>query len=207
MSIFPAKEGDVVDLAERMIEGLTDHGSDFPSMDLAALQAELTNYKEGKQVQEDTKGQLKIATTAKDEDLDSLTTLMKNELKKAEVDCTAAPQNLYEIGWGPRQEPSPIQAPGVPTLLRSTAEGIGEIWLAWDKPASDSGGTIRNYLIERCDQKPDNTFGPWMLVDTVYNNEAHLLEQPSNQRLIYRVKASNVAGASGPSNTLFVLLP
>jgi len=207
---FPRTESEIENLAEQMIAGFTAHAGDFPSVLPAVvtqLTGELSGFKEAITDQESTKGQLKIATVTKEDGLENLTTLMKNCLKKAEIDCTTLPENLAEIGWGTRQQPTPILAPGVPTLLRSTAEGVGDIWLAWDKPASESGGIVRNYVIERCDQKPDNTFGPWMVVGTVYNNEAHLLQQPSNLRLIYRVKASNAAGAGGPSNTLFVLLP
>jgi hypothetical protein len=132
---------------------------------------------------------------------------MKNFIKKAEVDCTTTPQNLVEIGWGPRQEPTPIVAPGSPTNLRTTAEGTGELWLAWDKPASESGGLVRNYLVERCEKLPDGNFGPWLFVQSTYNNEAHVIEQPSNARLIYRVKAANAGGESAPSNTILVVLP
>ncbi len=204
---FPIKENDITALAEQMIAGLTEHASDFPSVTVADLQAILTGYKEGKQLQEDTKGQLRIATVAKSEDLDELITQMKNDLKKAEVDSTTTPQNLYEIGWGPRNEPTPIQSPQAPTNLHPVSESTGEIWLSWDKPETDTNRPVRNYLVERAEMQQDNSFGPWTLVETVYNNEVHLLEQPSNLRMLFRVKAANAAGMSVPSNTVLVVLP
>jgi hypothetical protein len=207
---FPVKENDVISLAEQMIAGFTAHAGDFPSVLPAVvtqLTGELEGFREAKTEQEGTKGQLKIATVTKDDGLENLATLMKNCLKKAEIDCTTLPENLAEIGWGPRQEPTPIVAPGTPTNLRSIAEGTGEIWLGWDKPPSESGGLVRNYLVERCEKGADGNFGPWTLVQTTYNNEAHVTEQPSNARLIYRVKAANAGGESAPSNTILVVLP
>jgi hypothetical protein len=43
MATFPTKENDVVALAEQMIAGLTDHASDFPSVNKAEIVAELAN--------------------------------------------------------------------------------------------------------------------------------------------------------------------
>jgi len=207
MSQFPIREAEVIALAEQMIAGFTEYASDFPSVTVAELTAELANYKEARDTQESIQGQAKIATIAKSEDLDSLITQMKNDLKKAEIDCTTTPQNLNEIGWGPRNEPTPIQAPTEPGALVAISESTGEIRLAWDKPDVDANRPVRNYIIERADVQESGSFGPFSLIATVYNNEAHLLGQPSNQRMLYRIKAVNAAGESLPSNTLLVVLP
>ena len=207
---FPRTESEIVNLAEQMIAGFTAHAGDFPSVLPAVvtqLTGELEGFREAKTDQEGVKGTLKIATVTKEDGLENLTTLMKNCLKKAEIDCTTLPENLAEIGWGTRQSPTPILAPGFPGNLHVTAEGTGEIWLGWDKPASESGGLVRNYLVERCEKLPDGNFGPWMLVQTTYNTDAHVIEQPSSARLIYRVKAANAGGESAPSNTVLVVLP
>jgi hypothetical protein len=113
MPQFPNKEADVVALAEQMIAGLTTHAADFPSVTKATLEGKLADYKEEKQAQEDAKSQVQIATISKDENLDSLVELMKNDLKKAEVDCTNNPQNLTEIGWGPKAAPQQLSRPAV----------------------------------------------------------------------------------------------
>jgi hypothetical protein len=210
MATFPKTELDVMSLADQMCVGLANHPADFPSISapaLAQLQDVLDNYRNFRVQQETARSQAQLATVTKDESYDELVTLMKNALKKAETDTVAAPEKLSEIGWGPRNQPTPIVAPGTPTNLCSTAEGTGEIWLSWDKPPTDSGGIVRNYLVERCEKLSDNNFGPWLLVETTYNNEAHVVEQPSNARLIYRVKASNAGGESMPSNTILVVLP
>jgi len=209
MAIFPTTEPAVLALADFMVTGLTAHPGDFPSVtpaQLTALQAQLSSYREAKSDQDVSKGNLQVMTAVKDENLDTLVEMMKDDLTKAEMDCKTAPQHLAEIGWGPRSTPTPIVAPGVPIKLVSSAEGTGEIWLAWEKP-TDGGGAVRNYLVERCEKLPDGNFGPWILVQTTYNTEAHVIEQPSNARLIFRVKAANAAGVSMPSNTILVVLP
>ncbi|MDD5326860.1 MAG: fibronectin type III domain-containing protein [Phycisphaerae bacterium] len=206
MPKFPNREAEVVALAETMVAGLTAHAADFPSVDAVSLQAALTNYKSQRQTQEDARSQAQIATVTKDEQLDALTELMKNDLKLSEVDVADDPEKLTEIGWGPRQDPQPIVAPGSPTDLHPISEGQGTIWLKWDKPAN-GGGPVRNYIVERRDQQQDGSFGAWTLVQTTYNCEINLTEQPDNVRVEYRVKASNAAGESMPSNSVSVVLP
>ncbi len=101
MPKFPTKENDVVALAEQMVAGYTAHGADFPSVTVADLTTALTAYKNQKQTQENADGQAQIATATKDEKLDELVSLMKNDLKVSEVDVTSDPEKLVEIGWAP----------------------------------------------------------------------------------------------------------
>ena len=207
MPQFPKREPDIVALADTMVAGFTAHAADFPSVTVAALSTALSNYKSQKQTKENAESQAQIATVTKDVKLEALAALMKNDLKLSEVDTTADPEKLYEIGWGPRSQPTPIEAPGSPTELHPTAEGQGTILLVWNKPATDSGGSVRNYIIERRDQQQGGAFGAWSLVNTTYNCEINLTDQPDNVRLEYRVKAANAAGESMPSNSVSVVLP
>jgi len=209
MSSFPVREDDVINLAEQIIAGATAHPGDFPSLTpalITQLTGELDGFREARTDQESTKGQLKIATVTKEDGFDNLVTMMKNFLKKAEVDCTTLPENLAEIGWGTRNAPTPIQSPTAPTNLHPVAEGVGEIWMNWDKPANDSNRPVRNFVIERHDQQQAG-FGPWNLVATSYDTEIHLVGQPTEVRVEFRVKAANAAGESMPSNTVSVVLP
>jgi hypothetical protein len=207
MPKFPKTEAEVVALAETMIAGLAAHAADFPSVTVADLSTALNNYKSQRQTQENAKSQSQIATVTKDEKLETLTELMKNDLKLSEVDVADDPEKLTEIGWGPKAEPQPIVAPGSPTELHPTAEGQGAIYLVWEKPAGGSGGPVRNYIIERRQQAQGGDFGAWSLVNTTYNTEINLTEQPVNLRIEYRVKAANAAGESMPSNSVSVVLP
>jgi len=206
MATFPLKESEIVALAETMVGGLTAHAADFPSVTVATLSTALANYKNQRQTQENAKSQAQIATVTKDDKLETLVELMKNDLKLSEVDVASDPEKLTEIGWKPRSEPQPIIAPGSPTDLHPTSEGQGMIWLNWEKPAN--GGTVRNYIIERRQQaQSGGEFGAWVLCNTTYNREIRLTEQPETVRLEYRVKAANTAGESMPSNSISVVLP
>ncbi len=208
MPKFPTKESDVVALAESMIAGYTAHPDDFPSVtaeSLTALQAALNDYQNNKQSQVDAKAQSKIATETKDGQLDGLVELMKSDLKLSEVDVADDPEKLSEIGWGPRREPVPIDLPGQPENLHPIAEGPGNIWLSWDKPAN--GGTIRNYVIEsRFQPAGGGNFTSWAVAGTSLNTEINLLDQTRGIQLEYRVKAVNIAGESLPSNTAAAVL-
>ncbi len=209
MPTFPKSEAEVVALAQTMIAGYTAHPADFPSIDplaeLVALQTGLSSYLADKNSQEDAHAQAKIATVTKEGKLDALVDLMKNDLKLSEVDVVDDPEKLAEIGWGPRQQPQPIVAPGQPENFRPTAEGPGNVWLGWEKPAS--GGTVRNYIIERRQQPAGGgEFGAWEVVGSALNIEINLIDQPRGLQLEYRAIATNIAGSSLPSNTAAVVL-
>jgi hypothetical protein len=209
MPVFPRKEPDIVALAEAMIAGYTAHPTDFPSIDpltdLVALQTALTDYQADKQSQVDSRAQAKIATQTKSSTLDALTALMSNDLKLSEVDVAADPTKLAEIGWGPRQDPQPVNPPGQPTNLHPVAEGQGLLWLAWDR--SETGGPLRNYVVQRREQPAGGgEFGDWAIVGTALNNEISLTDQPRSIQMEYRVTAVNLGGESMPSNTAAVVL-
>ena len=185
--------------------------ADFPSIDpateLVALQTALNSYQTDKSAQENAKGEAKIATVAKTSALDALAELMKNDLKLSEVDVADAPEKLALIGWGPRQQPQPVPPPAPPTNLHSVAEGQGILWLAWDRPAADSGGTVRNFVVERRQQPAGGgDFTEWSIAGSVLNNEINLIDQPRGIQMEYRVKAVNIGGESAPSNTAAVVL-
>jgi len=211
MPTFPTKESEVVALVEAMIAGYIAHPADFPSIDpltdLVALQGALAAYQANRQSQLDSRAQAKIATQTKSTTLDALEELMINDLKLSEVDVAADPTKLAQIGWGPRQDPQPVAAPGQPTNLHPVAEGQGILWLAWDSPATDSGGPLRNYVIERRQQPAGGgEFGDWDIVGTALNNEISLADQPRGIQMEYRVTATNLGGQSMPSNTAAVVL-
>ena len=209
MPTFPTKEAELVALAEAMIAGYTAHPADFPSIDpltdLVALQAALDGYQTDRQSQLDSRAQAKISTQTKSTTLDALTELMNNDLKLSEVDVAADPTKLTQIGWGPRQDPQPVEAPGQPTNLHPVAEGQGILWLAWDR--TETGGPVRNYIVERREQPAGGgEFGDWDIVGTALNNEINLIDQPRGVQMEYRVKAANIGGESTPSNTSAVVL-
>ena len=208
MSEFPHTENEILDLCQQMVDGYTAHAGDFPSVTvdvLSELQAARATYQGNKTNQEQYQAQAKVATADKDETLAALVAAMRNTLKLSEIDCTADPDKLAYIGWGPRQMPNEqCYPPAQPDSLKITAEGSTDIWLSWDQQAKSS---VRHWIVERRQQiEPGGDYTDWTLAGTSLNTEIHLTEQPAGVKLEYRVKAENNTAPSEPSNSVFAVL-
>ncbi|GAG85271.1 unnamed protein product, partial [marine sediment metagenome] len=177
MAQFPNAEADIVALANAMIAGYTAHPADFPSMDpltdLVALQAALSGYQTAKIAQTDALAAAQVATETKDLKLDDLEDLMRDELKKSEVDVGSDSEKLEYIGWGPKAPPTPAVTPGQPRNLDPVVQGAGMLFLDWKPPARGSGGTVRTYVIERREQPAGGgQFGSWAQISIALETEA-----------------------------------
>jgi hypothetical protein len=203
MAVMPKQSNDVVALAEQMINGLTEHAADFPSVSKTELVTALGDYKESRDAYEDKVSLVKLAQTARDNTLQSLLDVMKSDLKLAEVDAGADTDKLYEIGWGPR--PRVLDVPGQVIDLHPIAEGNGMIYLQWSKPAN--GGPVGNYILERQQQPDGAQAGPWVMAGNAYDCECRLTGQPTNIRVGYHVKAVNASGEGTASSFVSVVLP
>lgn len=211
MAQFPDAEADIVALASAMIAGYTAHPADFPSMDpltdLVALQAALSGYQTAKIAQTDALAAAQVSTETKELKLDDLEDLMRDELKKSEVDVGSDSEKLEYIGWGPKAPPTPAVTPGQPRNLDPVVQGPGTLFLDWKPPARGSGGTVRTYVIERREQPAGGgEFGSWAQVGIALETETTLMDQPRGPQLEYRIKAVNAGGESIPSNTAAVVL-
>lgn len=204
---FPSKENDVISLAQTMLAGLTAHAADFPSITPAALQTALSGYTASRDNQDNAKAIAQVATVSKEEAMEDLVTIMKNNIKAAQIDTTSNPAKLTEIGWAPKSTPTSISAPAAPSDLQSFYEGPGSLTLKWVKPVYDSSRPVANYVIQRRDQiAVGGEFTDWKLVDMSYQTEIKLIGQPRGLQLEYRVIATNAAGNSMPSNASPVVL-
>jgi hypothetical protein len=207
MPVLPRKDIDVIELCETMLAGYAAHAADFPSVTpetVAFLQDTLDGYKAVRSEYGDAKSQMRLKTLTKGEELDNLTKAMKSCLKKSEGDCTALPERLYQIGWGPRSAPQPVAPPYAPANLRSTAEGPGDIWMEWKIVARSF---VESWIIERRDQvAPGGEMGEWKVIGTSQKTSVHLISQPRGVQMEYRVRAYNNAGTSEPSAILPVVL-
>ena len=205
MPMFPKKQVAILALATRMYTGYRDHMADFPSSDWFQLRIKYVLYETAKNLQSQVKSQVRLATDTKNASLKQLRKVMKNCLRKSQVDTAAGPEKLALIGWGPKTASQPAEVPGQPSELRIIAQGRRTILLNFDRPAG--GGTVRNYIIERREQSAGNAeFGPWHIAGTSLNNQIDLANQPRGIQLGYRLIASNPAGQSLPSNTVAVVL-
>jgi len=207
MPQFPRTEAEIVALANLMVDGYTAHPGDFPSADIPGLATLSSAYSSVKSMQIDAMAAAQLATENKDTTLNSLEELMRNELKKSEVDVANSPEKLEYIGWGPKAPPKAADPPGQPRNLDPVIQGAGTLFLDWKHPAPGSGGTVRTYLIERRDQPAGGgEFGDWAQVGIALETESTLTAQPRGVQLEYRVIAVNTGGQSAPSNTAPVVL-
>ena len=207
MPKFPKREADILALVELMWAGYNAHHDDFPSARRPRLMAARNAYVTARDAQTDALAEAQVATEQKDAKLAALVELMKDELKKSEVDVGADSEKLEYIGWGPKAPPSPAEAPGQPRNLDAAIQGAGTILLDWKAPARGSGGNVRTYVIERREQpEGGGEFGEWRQVGIALESETTLMNQPRGVQLEYRVKAVNTGGESLPSNTVAVVL-
>jgi len=208
MPKFPKREADILALCEAMIAGYLAHPADFPSRTPGPLLPAMSGqYLAVKNTQTSALAASQIATEQKDAKLAALVEVMKNELKKSEVDVGTDSEKLEYIGWGPKAPPSPADPPGQPRNLDAAVQGAGTVLLDWKAPARGSGGQVRTYVIKRREQpQGGGEFGDWQQAGIALESETTLMNQPRGVQLEYRVKAVNTGGESTPSNTAAVVL-
>ena len=195
MPEFPTTEPQIMAFADRMLSGYSLHAADFLNVNRMKLAMKRAAYMMARKTAKDAYSKLRIETKNRNEKLLDLKNIMKQSLQKAEVDVTSNPEKLKLIGWGPpKQSSQPQQIPGQPIDLAVIDKQNGTVNLIWKKPID--GRIVYNYIIERQNQT-DN----WALVTISYDCQANLPNQPKGIHLEYRVRASNLAGQSLPSNT------
>lgn len=207
MPKFPKREADILALANAMLAGYAAHAADFPSHIGWGLIIMRFQYMFAKNTQTEALAAAQIATYQKDAKLAALIEVMKDELKKSEVDVGDDSEKLEYIGWGPKVPPSPADPPGQPRNLDAVMQGSSAVLLDWKPPAHGSGGNVRTYVIERREQtEAGGEFGNWRQAGIALESEATLMNQPRGVQLEYRVKAVNTGGESLPSNTVAFVL-
>ncbi len=207
MPTLPSKEADILALARQMLAGYQSHPADFPSINPMFLNMKCFLYATVRKGQLEAHSQLLLATDNKNASLDTLRELMKNCLKKSQVDAAGDPDKLGYIGWGPKALPVSVDPPGQPRNLAALNQGPNSVTLEWKPPAPGSGGPVRTYVIEKRNQpQGGGDFSNWQPVDTALETEALLTGQQRGVQLEYRIKAINTGGESPPSNTAAVVL-
>jgi hypothetical protein len=203
MPEFPKSEPQIMALANRMLSGYSLHAADFPNVSSRNLFSARATYMTARKIAKDARSKLRIATKAKNEMLLELINIMKTSLQKAGVDVSVNPEKLKLIGWEPKTAYQQAQIPGQPADLVAIHKQDGIVDLNWKKPAD--GRIVYNYIIERrCldTNQPDN----WTLETISYDCWINLPNHPKGIKLEYRVRASNLAGQSLPSNTVTMTL-
>lgn len=203
---FPNSEPQIVALAHRMLSGYFWHAVDFPSIPSylrIRLFSRCRSYMFAQRAMIQALANLRIATKAKNNNLQTLKKIMKQSLQKSQVDVAANPEKLKLIGWMSRTQPRPAQLPGQPTNLQIITKDDAVLKLKWDRPAGTR--RVRNYIIERR-QIQSEAVTDWQIIKSSYRSQVTLTRQPKQVKLEYRIRASNNAGIGTESNTVCVVL-
>jgi len=116
MATFPRREADVAALAGTIVNGLTEHGREFPDtpVTVETLQEALLRYRSAKETAETAEGAAAVAYDEKQDALQDLSDKMKSILRYAEIAHRDDEGKLRTIGWSGKREPTKLQPPGAP---------------------------------------------------------------------------------------------
>jgi hypothetical protein len=201
MATFPKAEAKILGLTRLVIEGLRATPEDFPNLPVSADELQVLLD----EVQADV-----IATAAanaayhehhtrKDKSLHQLTRSVKAVLGMAEVMSRRHPERLARLGWGPRRERKPLQAPGEVRDIKLEAQGKTYVLLSWKPPVE--GGAVAAYVTQG-----KREGAPWQDVEVCMETHRIVTHQPRGVELEYRVFARNKTGVGNPSATVTCVL-
>ncbi|WP_446008161.1 fibronectin type III domain-containing protein [Candidatus Electrothrix sp.] len=202
MPTFPLDISHILALAEKMIAGLEENKSVFPSPPVPPqeLREARDEAVEADDAQVAAQAAAKAATEVKTDKYARLSDKMKDDISYAKHAVTS-PAELSLIGWGPRAEPSPLAPPGQPGSLAIPEQDAGKVQLTWNKP--QSGGKPAFYRVEMRTVDPA---GDWILKGAGISTTAELTGLECGVALEFRIIAENSAGTGSPSNTVTAVL-
>jgi hypothetical protein len=201
MSQFPKIRAEILDLAQKVLNGFSSHPDIFtnPPLDLDAyrqnLQADYALHDAVVSLQ----AALAEANEKAGQSTDQIGEQTRTAIRYAE-NLNLTEQQLALIGWGSRATPTPQAAPGQTRNLEIASHGEGAVELHWKVP--NEGGKPSSYKIYRR-ELPD---GDWTLVESIASKSAALSSQPRSKPLEYKVVAMNKSGDGAESNIVVVTL-
>ena len=203
MPDFPRQEARIYQLARVMLYGVFSHMADFPHVNAMGIFTRFRDYKTAREKSVKARARSIRATRTKQASFNQLKTVMKQCLKRSQVDTQDHPEKLALIGWSAPPSATPTAPPGPPMNLTAAAtDQPGAVKLSWSKPIPATGSPVRNYLIQSriLDQ------GTWELIRITHQTQTTLTNQPRSGPLEYQIIAANQAGQSPPGNTATVVL-
>ena len=199
---FPLAEAEIVVLSRSIAGGLTNHPDKFPRPPAVpeTLNTALAAFQSLKMAAINAQAAALEATAAKREALEELITLMKGDLRYAEMITQRDDTLLKFLGWSAPRPRVPQPAPGQPGNLIVADLTETHLTLRWQVPST--GGRVLAYGIHRR-PRTENT---WREVATALEPTATLTDQPRDVELEYRVVAMNRSGSGMGSNSVRVKL-
>jgi len=139
-------------------------------------------------------------TSTKNDKLDVLIGLMKDNLTYAENTVDYDDDKLKLLGWSGRAEPKPLEKPKQCTNFEATAEGSDWIEFAWEAP--DNGGKPAMYKI----MHRENGTPKWKVAENAFETTCRIEDVEAGKKMDYCVVAANKAGQSKESNIVTAVL-
>jgi len=205
MAEFPARQSEVLLLAESMYRGYFQFPAFFPHISptklLLTYRAAIEKHKQASLA----RGELQTATAAKDKALLNLIRVMKDCLRRSEAEVSHCPEKLSRIGWGLPEEPSSLTPPEAPRNLRIVFRNEKGILLRWDKP--QGGGEVRTYLLQKRTVNETEPPSEWVLFAVTWQMHYFFSSHNAAGQIELRILAASPAGQSLPSNSLTLSLP
>ncbi len=201
MSQFPKTRAEILDLAQKVLNGFVNHPDIFtnPPFDLdtfrQCIQADYGLHDAAASLQ----AALVDALDKASHSTDQIGEQTRTAVRYAE-NLNLTEEQLALIGWGSRATPTPQAIPGQTRNLEIASHGEGAVELHWKSP--NDGGKPSSYKIYRR-ELPD---GEWMLVESIASKSVVLSNQPRGKPLEYKVVAMNKAGDGAESNIVVVTL-
>jgi len=202
MGKFPERQIDIVELAESIVQGLTNNPLVYPNPPVPPgnLMTVLLELIQANDEVVAVQAEAEQKTQTKNEKLAVLVGQMKNDLMYAENTVNFDDDLLKLLGWSGRAEPKPLMKPGQCDNFSATAEGSDWIEFAWDAPIK--GGKPAMYKIMHRDYGSPK----WKVAENAYETTFRLEGVEAGKKMDYCVVASNKAGQSGESNIVTAVL-
>lgn len=199
---FPDSAAKVSALCLAVANGLEKAAGDFPNPPVppANLLAAREAFHNLEHRVVNAEAELAMLYTAKREAREKMETLIKQDLRYAEVEAGDELHKLTGLGWGGRREKRRLEPPGEVRDIEVGRQGETTVELRWKAPVD--GGKVTYYEIQR----RDGTGGGWSIAYVAPKCAAMLEKQPRGIQMEYRILASNRAGQGGPSAVVGVVL-
>jgi len=201
---FPNRELEVIQLAQDMSKGLTANPEVFtaPPTSAQAIDEAIAAYHTARDSHLSARTAARNGTVAKKNAFDTLSTMLRGNLRYAEGLAATNAGVLELVGWAAPRKPVRNErfAPGQVSSLEVGREGAGWVALAWQEPFE--GGTVAAYRVQR------RRLGErdWVDVGTAIYTAVKLDRQETGVELEYQVIGVNAAGEGPASNIIRVVL-
>ena len=198
MPRFPKEEAKMIELAQKIANGIIKNPTTFPNPPVsgADMETDLGEYATLNNDAQNAKAEWIMKVQKKNVVRDRIAGSSKSNITYGELIAKGDNAILQEIAWSVRAAPIPLQPPGQSMFLEIIGQGDGWVNLDWKEPME--GGKVATYVVQR--SQNGTSFSD---VAPAVESKAVLNNQPSG-KYIFQVVALNKAGRGMASNTISI---